>query len=306
MPLYTAIGIQLQHENLSTTDSLLFRWQNHKLLGLNFVKRSKFPCHAIDPFCTLSSFNIVPRFLNRRQKSNKLCRGCSIEIINYNQKVIATIPSWGFIKAPKIKIQKLKGLDMNSFFPVLVPALLHYPLLPPLQLRNYKFYEKLCIPFRHTRPSTARLVRRLSASVPNTRFSFFSSTVSNSTLFNERISDSYDNIQPYNVRDGTPEGFSGSHFEAVDLFLDAASGNFEKAIGEAEEETGMKICCLISDAFLWFGGDLAAKRGIPWVPFWTAASCSLSVHVYTDEILKAVGSTGKSVLLYLDLDIPEI
>ncbi|KAL0340003.1 UNVERIFIED_CONTAM: Anthocyanidin 3-O-glucosyltransferase [Sesamum radiatum] len=149
----------------------------------------------------------------------------------------------------------------------------------------------------------AALVRRLSASVPNTRFSFFSSTVSNSTLFNERISDSYDNIQPYNVRDGTPEGFSGSHFEAVDLFLDAASGNFEKAIGEAEEETGMKICCLISDAFLWFGGDLAAKRGIPWVPFWTAASCSLSVHVYTDEILKAVGSTGKSVLLYLDLDI---
>ncbi|KAK4404533.1 Anthocyanidin 3-O-glucosyltransferase [Sesamum angolense] len=117
-------------------------------------------------------------------------------------------------------------------------------------------------------------------------------TVSNNTLFNERVSDSYDNIQPYSVRDGTPEGFCGSHFEAVDLFLDAALGNFEKAIGEAEEETGMKICCLISDAFLWFGGDLAAKRGNPWVPFWTAASCSLSVHVYADEILKAMGSTG--------------
>ncbi|XP_011069886.1 anthocyanidin 3-O-glucosyltransferase-like [Sesamum indicum] len=149
----------------------------------------------------------------------------------------------------------------------------------------------LAFPFgTHAAPLLA-LVRRLSASAPNTRFSFFNSTVSNSTLFSERVSDSYDNIRKYDVWDGTPEGFSGSHFEAAGLFLNASQGNFEKAIGEAEEETGMKICCLVTDAFLWFGGDLAAKRGIPWVPFWTAASCSLSGHVYTDEILKVVRST---------------
>ncbi|KAL0383221.1 UNVERIFIED_CONTAM: Flavonol 3-O-glucosyltransferase F3GT2 [Sesamum calycinum] len=95
----------------------------------------------------------------------------------------------------------------------------------------------LAFPFgTHAAPLLA-LVRRLSASAPNARFSFFNSPVSNSTLFNERVSDSYGDIRAYDVWDGTPEGFSGSHFEAVGLFLNASPDNFEKAIEDAEEET---------------------------------------------------------------------
>ncbi|KAI3444129.1 hypothetical protein Pfo_000794 [Paulownia fortunei] len=151
----------------------------------------------------------------------------------------------------------------------------------------------LAFPFGTHAGPLLTLVRRLAASAPGMQFSFFNSAACNGTLFTKRVSDSYENIRVYDVWDGTPEGqvFSGSHFEAVVLFLNASPGNFEKVIEEAEVESGLKICCLITDAFLWFACDLAEKRGVPWVPFWTAASCSLSAHIYTDEILKAVGST---------------
>ncbi|KAL8041017.1 hypothetical protein ABFX02_10G137700 [Erythranthe guttata] len=149
----------------------------------------------------------------------------------------------------------------------------------------------LAFPFgTHAAPLLA-LVERLAAASPSgTQFSFFNSAISNSTIFPERESDANKSIKAYDVFDGTPKGevFRGTHFEAVGLFIKASPGNFENAIEVAEVDTGLKISCLITDAFLWFACDLAEKRGVPWVPFWTAASCSLSAHVYTDEILKAV------------------
>ncbi|KAK4481632.1 hypothetical protein RD792_012537 [Penstemon davidsonii] len=151
----------------------------------------------------------------------------------------------------------------------------------------------LAFPFGTHAAPLLTLVRRLAASAPATKFSFFNSATSNSTLvFPVGESNSCGNIQAYDVWDGTPEGFSGTHFEEVGLFLKASPGNFEKVIEEAEEESGLKISCLISDAFLWFACDLAEKRGVPWVAFWTAASCSLSAHTYTDAIQNAVGSKG--------------
>ncbi|KAL1535143.1 hypothetical protein AAHA92_31230 [Salvia divinorum] len=36
---------------------------------------------------------------------------------------------------------------------------------------------------------------------------------------------------------------------------------------------------------------MAEKRRVPWVPFWTASSCSLSSQVYTDQIVRAIEST---------------
>ncbi|KAL6523393.1 hypothetical protein OROGR_016996 [Orobanche gracilis] len=148
----------------------------------------------------------------------------------------------------------------------------------------------LAFPFgTHAVPLLA-LVRRLAASSPSTLFSFFNSSTSNSAIFNEHR----DNVRARDVWDGTPEGFTGSHIEAVGLFLQASPANFEEVIGEAETETGLEMCCLITDAFLWFAGDMAEKRGVPWVAFWTAASCSLSAHVYTDDIIKTLGSTEKT------------
>nr|QBL54224.1 flavonoid 3-O-glycosyltransferase [Scutellaria baicalensis]8I0E_A Chain A, Glycosyltransferase [Scutellaria baicalensis] len=152
----------------------------------------------------------------------------------------------------------------------------------------------LAFPFGTHAAPLLTVVQRLATSSPHTLFSFFNSAVSNSTLFNNGVLDSYDNIRVYHVWDGTPQGqaFTGSHFEAVGLFLKASPGNFDKVIDEAEVETGLKISCLITDAFLWFGYDLAEKRGVPWLAFWTSAQCALSAHMYTHEILKAVGSNG--------------
>nr|AHJ80981.1 flavonoid 3-O-glucosyltransferase [Erythranthe lewisii] len=149
----------------------------------------------------------------------------------------------------------------------------------------------LAFPFgTHAAPLLALVQRLATASAPageaGARFSFFNSAVSNSSM---SFSNSCENIKAYDVWDGTPEGevFGGTHSDAVGLFLKASPRNFEKAIEEAEEDAGMKISCLISDAFLWFACDLAERRGVPWVPFWTAASCSLSAHFYTEEILTA-------------------
>lgn len=139
------------------------------------------------------------------------------------------------------------------------------------------------------------LVRRLAQSSPSTCFSFINSEESNRSISAKQLSTTFDNIRVYQVWDGTPVGqpFTGSHFEAIELFLKASPGNFEKVIKEAEENIGLDMCCLISDSFLWFACDLAEKRAIPWVSFWTAAACSLSAHVYTNEILKTVASQGE-------------
>ncbi|PIN20523.1 Anthocyanidin 3-O-glucosyltransferase [Handroanthus impetiginosus] len=147
----------------------------------------------------------------------------------------------------------------------------------------------LAFPFGTHAGPLLTLVQRLGASAPWIQFSFFNTATSNDKIFNARRSGSYENIKVYNVWDGKSEGFFGSHFEAVGLFLKASPGNFEKVIGEAEEETGLEICCFITDAFLWFACDLAERKGVPWVAFWTAPSCSLSAHVYTQEIVKAGG-----------------
>ncbi|KAL8493261.1 hypothetical protein ACS0TY_024468 [Phlomoides rotata] len=147
----------------------------------------------------------------------------------------------------------------------------------------------LAFPFGTHAAPLLNVVQRIAASAPGTLFSFLNTAASNSRLFNTCA-----NIRLHDVWDGAPRGqvFTGSHFEAIGLFLKACPDNFEKVIGEAEEESGLQICCLISDVFLWFCCDLAEKRGVPWVALWTSASCSLSAHMYTDEIVKVLGSTG--------------
>lgn len=100
-------------------------------------------------------------------------------------------------------------------------------------------------------------------------------------------------MKPYNVWDGTADGEALITHEE---FIMAMPGNYQKAIAEAEAETGTKFGCFLTDAFLWFGGDLAAERGsgVPWVALWTAGSCSLSAHLYTDFVRSLVAN-GKHV-----------
>ncbi|GFS36260.1 UDP-glucosyl transferase 78D3 [Actinidia rufa] len=151
----------------------------------------------------------------------------------------------------------------------------------------------LAFPFgSHAAPLLA-LVCRLATSNPTVRFSFLSTAQSNTRTFPSTRTNEFDNVRPYNVWDGVPEGhqISGNPHVGTGFFLKALPQNFKAGMAQAEEESGATINCLLTDAFLWFAGDLAEEMGVPWVPYWTAGACSLSAHVNTDVIRITLGST---------------
>lgn len=155
-----------------------------------------------------------------------------------------------------------------------------------MQVPNEGHVAVLAFPFGTHATPLLTLVRRLSASAPNLKFSFINTSKSNQKVFSKIKPNDYQNIKPFNVDDGVPEGhvFSGDPLEAVELFLRAMPENFKNGLEGAVAETGAKITCLLTDAFFWFGADMAAEMGVPWVAFWTAAPCSISVHMYTDVV----------------------
>ncbi|KAK9055221.1 hypothetical protein SSX86_026303 [Deinandra increscens subsp. villosa] len=134
------------------------------------------------------------------------------------------------------------------------------------------------------------VVRRLASTAPTVVFSFFTTRKFNRALFANGGSD---NILPYDISDGLPKDFVvGKQHEDINFFLPVAEEEFKKGVQAAEKDVGMKISCLVVDAFLWFSGDVAEEMNIPWVAFWTAGACSLSAHFYTDLLRQKYGSSG--------------
>ncbi|GLT55916.1 hypothetical protein SLA2020_289990 [Shorea laevis] len=67
------------------------------------------------------------------------------------------------------------------------------------------------------------------------------------------------------------------------------------------EETGKGFDCLVTDAFYWFGADLAEELQVPWLPLWIAGPRSLFLHLETDKIrqyIKSYGSKEKTLDLF--------
>ncbi|XP_004296371.1 PREDICTED: kaempferol 3-O-beta-D-galactosyltransferase-like [Fragaria vesca subsp. vesca] len=155
----------------------------------------------------------------------------------------------------------------------------------------------LVFPFTSHPASLLRFIRSISTLATHMQFTFFNISRSNSSLFSGSSSiKGFDNIKPYDVCDGLPEGYiapSGNLLDQVELFLDTGLGNFEKAIKEAEAETGKKFDLLIADAFLWFASDIAEKMHVTWVPFWISGQRSLPVHIETDIIREKLGAQGQ-------------
>ncbi|MFS7963872.1 hypothetical protein Hanom_Chr08g00743421 [Helianthus anomalus] len=127
------------------------------------------------------------------------------------------------------------------------------------------------------------LARRLASAAPAVAFSFLNTETSNRALFAEP--DCY-NIKPYDVSDGKPEGYVpvGNPEEGINLFLSVAEDEFQRGVRVAEMDTGLKISCMVVDAFLGFSGDIAEEMNVPWVGFWPSGTCSLAAHFYTDLI----------------------
>ncbi|GAB4826411.1 hypothetical protein Ancab_009276 [Ancistrocladus abbreviatus] len=151
-------------------------------------------------------------------------------------------------------------------------------------------------PFSTHAAPLLHITRRLATFTPTTLFSFFSTTQSNSSIFlgpQEGATNDHrsNNIRRCDVSDGVPEGyvFEGKPQEDIELFMTAALESLTMAVAVAEEETGRKISCIVSDAFLWFVVEMAEERAVPWVACWTSEEHSLSAHVYTDLIRQRIG-----------------
>ncbi|OIV99812.1 hypothetical protein TanjilG_26150 [Lupinus angustifolius] len=153
-----------------------------------------------------------------------------------------------------------------------------------------KHVAVLAFPFGTHAGPLLSLVLRIAAEDPDVRFSFFSTRASNAKIFEVNRGD-LGNIHPYNVHDGFPEGHVQGHpMEAIGKFIYAMPGNFKSAIDKVVAETGKKITCLITDAFYWFGAEMAKEFGCNWVPLWTAGPHSVLVHIETDLLRKRVSS----------------
>ncbi|CAI8611233.1 unnamed protein product [Vicia faba] len=131
----------------------------------------------------------------------------------------------------------------------------------------------LAFPFGTHAPPLVSLVRRIAAESPTVTFSFFSTEKSNAGLFF-----------------GT----------AIQLFIQAMPENFKNAIDVAVTETGKNITCLVTDAFYWFGADLAEEMNAKWVPLWTAGAHSLLTHVFTDLIREKLGDNRENDVKNVD------
>ncbi|GMH23273.1 hypothetical protein Nepgr_025116 [Nepenthes gracilis] len=156
---------------------------------------------------------------------------------------------------------------------------------PPTSGAPRRHVAVCAFPFATHAAPVLLLTRRIASAAPDVRFTFFNTDKSNAVLFKSAGGGSVpDNIVPHGVHDGVPEGyeFSGSPVEPVGLFLKAGEESLRKSIEEAEEQVGMKISCLVTDAFLWFCQKIAAEKGAPWVPVWTGGASSLASHLHTD------------------------
>ncbi|KAL7193750.1 hypothetical protein ACSBR2_025384 [Camellia fascicularis] len=112
----------------------------------------------------------------------------------------------------------------------------------------------LAFPFGTHAAPLLTLVRRLAAAEPTLKFSFLSTAKSNRQTFSGAKANQFDNIKVYDVWDGVAEGdeFGGNVHVAAGLFMKATPENFKRGMEAAAAESGVKISCLLTDAFLWF------------------------------------------------------
>lgn len=143
-------------------------------------------------------------------------------------------------------------------------------------------------------------VKRLAEAAPRVKFTFFCTAEFNRSLFSKTSSASTSNIVPHDIHDGVAENyvFVGKPMEDINLFLAIAADELRRGVEEVTLNSDRKITCILADAFLWFSCDLAQEIGVPWVPFWTAGACSLSIQIYTDLIRQTLGVKGNFIVRY--------
>ena len=165
--------------------------------------------------------------------------------------------------------------------------------MPTTLTENNKHVAAFAFPFGSHPGPLLNLVIKLALAAPDVIFSFFNTDTSNKTLFSKP--NIPDNIKPFSVSDGMPEGhvLSNDPIEKLNLFLQAGPENLKKGLELAVSDTKIRITCILADAFVTSSLLLAQELHVPWIALWTANSCSLSTHIYTDLIRKRQADSAK-------------
>uniref|UniRef100_A0A7N0V9V6 Uncharacterized protein n=1 Tax=Kalanchoe fedtschenkoi TaxID=63787 RepID=A0A7N0V9V6_KALFE len=157
-----------------------------------------------------------------------------------------------------------------------------------------KHIAVLPFPFASHSLSIFTLARMIAAAAPDICISYISTARSIASVSKATDFDSISSIKPYTIRDGLPEGYKPRHpTEAIPLFLNVARDSFREGIERAESERGVKISCLLSDAFVYFAADIAQDWKVPWVAYWSSGPTSVAVHYYTDLRMTIPKTRGK-------------
>nr|AIU39033.1 UDP glucose-flavonoid 3-O-glucosyltransferase 1 [Narcissus tazetta subsp. chinensis] len=167
---------------------------------------------------------------------------------------------------------------------------------------NRRHVALLAFPFgTHAAPlfSLARALATATPSAGEVSFTFLTSARSAASLGTATCPP---NLRIFEVSDGRPEEHASTVEQLVGRFMAATPGNFESAMEAAVGATGgLRFTCLISDAFLWFVGEMAAGMEVPWVALWTGGPSSLSAHLHTDLLRGKFGVEEKDASLDEDL-----
>ncbi|XP_010056889.2 anthocyanidin 3-O-glucosyltransferase 7 [Eucalyptus grandis] len=152
-----------------------------------------------------------------------------------------------------------------------------------------KHVAVLAFPFACHPLPLANLLRELAETATNVHFSFLSTAKSNDDLFPHfSRAELPPNIVIYDIDDGLPASHHGATMEELigqtDGFLKQAPKSFRAAINAAERDARKKVSCLFSDALLYPACEIAEQMHIPWVTFWVASPCFLSIHFHIEVL----------------------
>ncbi|KAJ0090726.1 hypothetical protein Patl1_14338 [Pistacia atlantica] len=151
---------------------------------------------------------------------------------------------------------------------------------------------------------------KLSQAAPDLKFSFFSTAQSNASHFSKDNGE-FSNIKPYNVDAGLPEGYlhKGNDPPKVEVkyFLKATPRNFQRAIQTVVAETGMEICCLIINAFLWFAAKMVKEMQVPWITFWNGGPLDECITILLHKMGQMLPeATAVAANSFEELDLPAL
>nr|AOS85164.1 UGT3 [Fagopyrum tataricum]QAV53755.1 UGT714C1 [Fagopyrum tataricum] len=140
------------------------------------------------------------------------------------------------------------------------------------------------------------LSRKIVVSSPGVHISFFttesSATALKASLPPEGLPTG---IKFYHIEDGLAGESGWIHpLEAMRRFMEVSGETLRRSLAVAEEEIGVKISCVVADAFLSFVcKEIADEKAVQWVALWTSAASDLASHMYTDELRSRI-ATGEA------------